>query len=614
MLKFINGDQKKHRSVSQMQTLIMAEGEECNGGYGSLLDWLDIGDESSSMDPFINGDSCPIADQDHEDFWEAALPAMDIHPETQFVMEPSFSSNDSVAPTAHRGDAESFWAEPPLNDVEDSSKITKKRKRTRVSGESTKGKLWNVFENNAASPHTGESVDHGNHCLAPEIKLSSQLGAESDNQLDLEATRNNSNNNNNSSNSNNKGRSGGRQSSPPNLPKESRWAEQLLNPCAVAIANNNIVRIQHLIWVLHDLASVSGDANHRLAAHGLRAFTAKIMHAGGTLPCSEFLSADPKLFHKALLKFHEVSPWYQLLYTIANRSLLEAFEDQTNKALHVIDIGVSHGIQWPTFIEALARRPAGPPSLLRLTIIADTLGAPFSAAPPCNDFPNRLKRYAKSLNLDMEVNVIAQPLDSLTREALGIKEDEALAICAQFRLHQLLEEGLDKNEGKDNQLTSVPPRDKFIKFIKDLNPLVFFLSDNDIDHSFPDFIERFKNSVDHLWRFLDSTSVCFKGRECEERRMVEGEAAMGLVNNVAYDGASRVERNESHLSWGNRVREGGFVCEIPSDKIIDCAKAMLRKHDSNWEMRLEDGCISLCWKSHPVTFCSLWKPCLNEPT
>ncbi|KAH9320597.1 hypothetical protein KI387_015236 [Taxus chinensis] len=588
------------------------------GEYGSLFEWLDIGDECSSMDPFQLVD---VEDHDQASLWEtAALPTMgmgmEMSDDPHFLMEPSLSTNGSPRLPAQWGDAEdSFKADPLKNDIEELSKAGKKRKRGKhcanannsALDQSITGKLSNVLDNNVNSPHTGESVHQDTHLYSPPEtnKLGARNGAESENQMDSDSV---SKKCNNSNNNNIKGKSGGQQNSSPNPSKESRWAEQLLNPCAVAIANNNIFRIQHLIWVLHDLASASGDANHRLAAHGLKALTAKITHAGGTLPCSEFLSADPRLFHKALLKFHEVSPWYQLIYKIVNGALLEAFEDKISETLHVIDIGVSHGMQWPTFIEAVAKRPSGPPSLLRLTVISDTLGAPFSAGPPSNDFPNRLDRFAKSLNLNMELNVIAQPLESLTKEVLGVKEDEALAICLQFRGHQLLQEGFDKSDGMDDQLTSLSPRDKFIQFARGLNPLLFVLSDNDVDHSSPDFLERFQKSVDHLWRFLDSTSACFKGRECEERRVLEGEAAMALVNNVAYGDASRVERNEGHVKWGNRVMERGFMSEMPSDEILEGARIMLRKHDSNWEMRLDEGCVSLWWKNHPVTFCSLWKP------
>lgn len=45
---------------------------------------------------------------------------------------------------------------------------------------------------------------------------------------------------------------------------ESHWTEQLLNLCAAAIANSDIGRTQHLMWVLNDLASFTGDANQRI--------------------------------------------------------------------------------------------------------------------------------------------------------------------------------------------------------------------------------------------------------------------------------------------------------------------------------------------------------------
>ncbi|CAK9147837.1 unnamed protein product [Ilex paraguariensis] len=55
--------------------------------------------------------------------------------------------------------------------------------------------------------------------------------------------------------------------------KEGRWAEHLLNPCAIAITAGNLTRVQHLLYVLHELASSTSDANHRLSDHGLRALT-----------------------------------------------------------------------------------------------------------------------------------------------------------------------------------------------------------------------------------------------------------------------------------------------------------------------------------------------------
>ena len=64
--------------------------------------------------------------------------------------------------------------------------------------------------------------------------------------------------------------------------RDTRWAEQLLYPCAAAVEAGNLSRAQHLFYVLGELASFSGDANHRLVAHGLHALSRRLPAAVGT--------------------------------------------------------------------------------------------------------------------------------------------------------------------------------------------------------------------------------------------------------------------------------------------------------------------------------------------
>ncbi|KAG2722622.1 hypothetical protein I3760_02G135100 [Carya illinoinensis] len=65
--------------------------------------------------------------------------------------------------------------------------------------------------------------------------------------------------------------------------KEGRWAKQLLNPCAAAITEGNMSRLQHLLCVLQELASHTGDSNRHPAFHGLRALA---QHISPTSICS----------------------------------------------------------------------------------------------------------------------------------------------------------------------------------------------------------------------------------------------------------------------------------------------------------------------------------------
>ncbi|KAI3775138.1 hypothetical protein L1987_49707 [Smallanthus sonchifolius] len=137
--------------------------------------------------------------------------------------------------------------------------------------------------------------------------------------------------------------------------------------------------------------------------------------------------------------------------------------------------------------------------------------------------------------------------------------------------------------------------------MRSMEPKGMILSDNNMDCSCSNFDSRFYQRLDYLWSFLDSTSVAFKGREMEERKLVEGEAAKALIN--------ACEMNEKKEKWGERMTGVGFVEQEFADDVVDQARALLKKYDSHWEMRVEekDGSIGLWWEGQPVSFCSLWK-------
>ncbi|XP_050363893.1 protein NODULATION SIGNALING PATHWAY 1 [Argentina anserina] len=393
--------------------------------------------------------------------------------------------------------------------------------------------------------------------------------------------------------------------------KEGRWAEQLLNPCASAITSGNLTRVQHLLYVLHELASLTGDANHRLAAHGIRALTHHLSsNTSSSTPNASasignvvtFSSTEPRFFQKSLLKFYEVSPWFAFPNNIANSAILQVLADESNRAsvLHIVDIGVSHGMQWPTLLEALTRRPGGPPPMVKITVIgASTVEnnqnseAPFSIGPLGDNYSARLLSFAKSMNINLQINRLDnQPLQTLNSQVIGASSDETLIVCLQFRLHQL------------NHNTPLHERTKFLNVLGNMEPNGVLLSENNMEcscNSCGDFATGFSRQVEYLWRFLDSTSAAFKGRESDERRVMEGEAAKALTN--------RGEMNEGKEKWCERMKEAGFVGEVFGEDVIDGGKALLRKHDSNWEVRVDekDGCLGLWWKGQPVSFCSLWK-------
>ncbi|KAF5793441.1 putative transcription factor GRAS family [Helianthus annuus] len=382
--------------------------------------------------------------------------------------------------------------------------------------------------------------------------------------------------------------------------RSGRWAEQLLNPCASAISAGNVSRVRHLLVVLRELASPTGDANYRLAAYGLQALshylsTTRARVAEVVLPASNFSTVKPKFFQQSLINFNDINPWFTIPNHIANNAILQVLSDHdrgSSGGLHILDIGVSHGVQWPTLLEALSRLPRGPPPLVRLTIVTptpDNTQIPFANGPPGHNFISNILRLANDYKINLHINTVDScPLQNLNTQIIKSSPEDILIVCAQFRLHNL------NHNNPDN-------RTEFLKAMRRLEPKGVILNDNNADcscNSCSTFETGFARKVDNLWSFLDSTSVAFKGRDMDERKMMEGEASKALM--------SMCSMNERKEKWAERMIGAGFAGDVFREDVMEGARALLRKYDNNWELRV-DECVGLWWKGQPVSFCSLWK-------
>jgi hypothetical protein len=165
--------------------------------------------------------------------------------------------------------------------------------------------------------------------------------------------------------------------------------------------------------------------------------------------------------HRALIKFHELSPWHQLIHTVSNQTLLQVFEGHTH--LHVIDIGVSQGLQWPSLIDSLVSRDSGPPALLRITTMKEQRPHCMDAAggeesdPSFEDNLNRLVNFAGLLGLNVELSILTEPLESVTRQQLQLREGEVKnSLCfASFFPAVIILHSLDSSSSSSESEESI---------------------------------------------------------------------------------------------------------------------------------------------------------------
>ncbi|CAL9245075.1 unnamed protein product, partial [Arabidopsis halleri] len=393
--------------------------------------------------------------------------------------------------------------------------------------------------------------------------------------------------------------------------------EQLLLHCANAIESNDATLAQQIIWVLNNLASPDGDSTQRLASSFLRAL---ISRAASKSPAFAFLSlaatasVSQKMLHRfsviELAEFVDLTPWHRFGFIAANAAILDAVEGYSS--VHIVDLSLTHCMQIPTLIDSMANKlHKQPPPLLKLTVIAsDTESHP----PPLlgisyEELGSKLVNFATTRNIAMEFRIISSSYsDGLSSLIEQLRIDpfvfnEALVVNCHMMLHYI----------PDETLTSNPLRSVLLKELRDLNPTIVTLIDEDSDFTSTNFISRLRSLYNYMWIPYDTADM-FLTRGSEHRQWYEADLSWKIDNVVAKEGAERVERLEPKSRWFERMREAKFAGvgfgETPGTEV----KTMLEEHATGWGMKKDvddDDDVErfvLTWKGHSVVFASAWAP------
>ncbi|KAF2322917.1 hypothetical protein GH714_032066 [Hevea brasiliensis] len=114
-------------------------------------------------------------------------------------------------------------------------------------------------------------------------------------------------------------------------------------------------------WVVTPL----GDSMQRVASCFTEALSARLAATLSTKPSTStakpFSPYPPNSME--ILKIYQIlyqaCPYVKFAHFTANQAIFEAFEAE--ERVHVIDLDILQGYQWPAFMQALAARPGGAP-------------------------------------------------------------------------------------------------------------------------------------------------------------------------------------------------------------------------------------------------------------
>lgn len=319
----------------------------------------------------------------------------------------------------------------------------------------------------------------------------------------------------------------------------------------------------------------------KVAAYFIDALSRRIIGVDGSISFSPY--ENEMLYHH----FYEACPYLKFAHFTANQAILEAFDG--HDFVHVVDFNLMQGLQWPALIQALALRPGEPP-LLRLTGIG----------PPSPDGRDSLREIglkladlARSVNIRFSFRgVAASRLEDVKPWMLQVSSKEVLAVNSIMQLHKL--------SGSDSAM------DMVLTWIRNLNPKIITIVEQETDHNQSDFMNRFTTALYYYSTMFDSLDGC---PIQPEKALAEIYIQRELANVVCCEGSARVERHEPLAKWKARLEAAGFgPLHLGSNAFRQASMLLTLFSAEGYTVEETDGCLTLGWHSRPLIAASAWQP------
>ncbi|KAK9940566.1 hypothetical protein M0R45_017220 [Rubus argutus] len=371
--------------------------------------------------------------------------------------------------------------------------------------------------------------------------------------------------------------------------------QTLLTQCAQAVASYDKRNATEQLKLIRQHSSPYGDGTQRLAhylANGLeeRLNAAVPLYKSGCLSKSDMSAAD---ILKAYQTYITACPFKKMSNIYANRAIGKLAEKETR--LHIIDFGILYGYQWPCLIQALSKRPGGPP-MIRITGIEFPQSG-FRPSEGVEESGRRLANYCKRINVPFEYNGIAKNWETIRYEDIKIDRNEVTVVNCLYRL---------KNLPDDMVIDS--PRDTVLKLIRRINPDIFIHGVVNGNYNAPFFDTRFREALYHFSSLFDMFEETLP-REDRQRLLFEQEVfGRDLINVVACEGSMRLERPETYKQWQIRNIRAGFKQLPINQEILKQVRTMV-KSDYHKDFAVdEDGkWVLQGWKGRIIHAISYWK-------
>ncbi|KAK1356673.1 putative DELLA protein GAIP [Heracleum sosnowskyi] len=353
----------------------------------------------------------------------------------------------------------------------------------------------------------------------------------------------------------------------------------LLLECAVAISVDNLGEAHRMLLELTQMASPYGPScAERIVAYFAKAMSSRVMNSWLGI-CSPLVNY--KNVHSAFQVFNNVSPYIKFAHFTSNQAILEAFHRRDR--VHIIDLDIMQGLQWPALFHILATRMEGPPHV-RMTGMGSSMELLV-------DTGKQLSNFAKRLGMSFEFHPVAKKFGNLSDVSmLQIRRGETLAV--HWLQHSLYD--------------ATGPDWKTMRLLQDLNPRVITLVEQDISHG-GSFLDRFVGSL-HFYSTIFDSLGAFMPSDDSNRHRVEHELLHREINNIMAIGGPARSGEEKFKHWRSELARNCFFQVPMSGNSMAQAQLILNMFPPThgYSLVQGDGTLRLGWKDTSLFTASAW--------
>jgi hypothetical protein len=394
----------------------------------------------------------------------------------------------------------------------------------------------------------------------------------------------------------------------PNSPKDSESSvscavsnngatqtpRQLLFDCAMALSEYNTDEAQAIITELRQMVSIQGDPSQRIAAYLVEGLAARIVASGKGIYKALTCKDPPTLYQLSAMQIlFEICPCFRLGFMAANYAIIEVFK--VEERVHIIDFDINQGSQYITLIQFL-KNNVNKPRHLRITGVDDpeTVQRPIGGL---RVIGQRLEKLAEDCGVSFEFRAVGANIGDVTPAMLDCRPGEALVVNFAFQLHHL----------PDESVSIMNERDQLLHMVKDLQPKLVTLVEQDANTNTAPFLTRFREVYDYYSALFDSLDATLP-RESPDRMNVERQClAREIVNILACEGPDRVERYEVAGKWRARMTMAGFKpCPFNSN-VISGIRSQLKSYCDRYKFEEDHGGLHFGWGKKSLIVSSAWQ-------